>query len=139
MAAGITIEEGSELSNLRLAGGLACQRCQYKKTDDIWSFSTANPNVLELVAVWGSIGIGDLIMPHPMILSRKDEFVHPRTIYNNPDLFKPDPGDLFIVLDVTTTLGSYVFKLLPASGGDLRLAWYHLLRRRVTDTLMYNP
>lgn len=138
MAAGIQMGEGSELAGLRLAGGICAVRLRLLKDagDGVWRFKHFIPEGEEIVGLFGSLQRGDMIAPHPVMLSR--EFVSRGYPTRSGDdvHFMCSPAALFVLVDIQVQELVFSFYLLSASAGRDRLVWYHLPKRKVTEMLM---
>jgi len=138
MGAGIQMGEGSELAGLRLAGGICAARTRHAKDEDgVWRFKHYIPEDEEIVGLFGSLQRGDMVAPHPVMLSR-EAVSRGYLARSGADVhFMCPPAALFVLVDVQVQELVFSFYLLSASAGADTLVWYHLPKRKVTEMLMH--
>ena len=136
MTAGIAIDEGSALKNLRFAANSIRPRTSVKNDGGIWRMSADAVSYVDIVVLFGSLHSGDLVAPFPLILSRDSEAEEVTRTYNNSSLFRSSAEDVYVFVDVKSNKSAFSFQLLSAVGGTEMFAWYHLPKKKVTDVLM---
>jgi len=131
---GIAVADGRFLDGLRMAGHAMFVRCNVRDDRGIWRFRSDNPSIEEYVALWGSAEIGDLILPHGVLLSTRPELQYDVT---TPGFFSPDRHDAFVLLEISPTPTTYMFTLLAANGRSAPLAWFHLFKRTIVNSITF--
>lgn len=126
--------EGRFLDGLRMAGHAALMRCNVRDENGVWRFISDSPTMHEYIALWGSAEVGDLILPHGVMLSSRPELQYDIT---TSGFFSPGKHDPFVLLSIKPTTTTYMFTLLAANGKSQPMAWFHLFKRTVIDSITF--
>lgn len=131
---GIAMKDGRFLDGLRMAGHAAMTKCDVRDEHGVWRFLTDNPSIEEYIALWGSVEVGDLLVPHGVLLSSRPELQYDVTA---PGFFSPGKWDAFVLLEIAPTPTTFMFTLLSANGKSTPMAWFHLFKRTVINSITF--
>ena len=124
------MKENGDIETLRSIASLLNKQIDVSTFKDagVWRFLSPTPKNEEMVCFWGNVGIGDLVMPWPMVVSHG----YKKDSHTDPYAFWVLPTALYTLVKIDFHDHMYSFCMLPTNEKDPRLVWFHLKSSLVT-------